>query len=114
MEWEMYLAFAAMMVFFALALWLLKRFAARLAKFAVDFWITFGVVGAKDGSMGNDRVNGIVLVASAFVVLVGGMAVIVLGGTRFAAFKLLALMFVVALIAPLVAKWLGGRKRNKK
>ena len=101
-----------LIAFFLLCLLALRRFAGWLARFMLNFWSNAGVIGAKDGSMDNARVNGFVLVGSILFILLGSIGMIVIGGLQYFQFKFLALLFVTALLAPLVAKRLGRRDRK--
>ena len=106
------LAFLLVVAFFLLCLLALRRFAGWLGRFMLNFWSNAGVLGAKDGSMDNSRINGFVYVGSVLFVLLGMFAIVALGGYQYAQLKFYALVFVVILLAPLLAKWLGQRKRK--
>ena len=106
------LAFLLVVVFFLLCLLALRRFAGWLGRFMLNFWSSTGVIGAKDSSLDNARVNGLVLVGSVLFLLLGAFGMVATGGFQYFPLKLLALMFVVALFAPFVAKRLGRRKQK--
>jgi hypothetical protein len=106
------LAFLLVVAFFLLCLLALRRFAGWLGRFMLNFWANAGVLGAKDGTMDNARINGFVLVGSVLFILLGAFAMVALGGYQYFQLKMLALLFAVALLAPLLAKRLGRRKRK--
>ncbi len=106
------LAVLIVFAFFALCLLALKRFSGWLGRYMLDFWWHSGVIGAKDGSMDNARTNGFVLVGSVLFLLLGAFGLVAVGGLEYVPLKIIALAFVVAFFAPLVAKYFGGRKRK--
>ena len=106
------LIFLVLIAFLALVLLALRRFTGWLVRFMLNFWSNAGVIGAKDGSMDNARINGFVLVGSVLFILLGGIGMIAIGGLQYFQFKFLALLFVVVLLAPLIAKRLGRRNRK--
>jgi len=83
-----------------------------LGRVIVNFWRGAGILGSGEGKPDNPRVNGLILVFSILFVLLAAFFIIAFTGTDYGIFKLLALMFVVAMFAPLIAKRLVKRKRK--